>query len=102
MVNTKIERTEARVEKNTEWRLSNEENAHFLNVIFSKELENAMKDNRNFSFSRFESEQLNYLRPLVEKLDSDYELTLDKSVIGSDFLPLSSKDAVHLLKKVSA
>ncbi|KRL36947.1 hypothetical protein [Liquorilactobacillus uvarum] len=102
MVNTKIERTEARATKNTEWRLSNEESGHFLDVVFSKELENDMKNSRNFSFSRFESEQLNYLRPLVETLDSNYQLILDKKVIGSDFLPLSSEDADHLLKKISA
>ncbi|KRL00916.1 hypothetical protein FC81_GL001750 [Liquorilactobacillus capillatus DSM 19910] len=96
-----MERTEARAGKNTEWRLSNGENGHFLNVIFSKEIENEMKDNRNFSFNRFESEQLNRLRPLVETLESNYELILDNNVIGSDFLPLSSKDAAHLLKKVA-
>lgn len=45
MNNTVIERTEARIEKNTEWRLSNQKNGNFLDVVFCKELENTMKKN---------------------------------------------------------
>ncbi|MCP9312208.1 hypothetical protein KBX31_02695 [Liquorilactobacillus satsumensis] len=100
MDNTVIEKTEARAEKNTEWRLSNSENGHFLNVVFGKDVEEAMKRQRNFSFNRFESEQLNNLRALVPELDHDYELVLDENAIGSDYMPLAADDAKQLLKVI--
>ncbi|KRL05386.1 hypothetical protein [Liquorilactobacillus oeni] len=97
MDNTVIEKTEARAGKNTEWRLSNSANGHFLDVIFNKDIEEAMKRQRNFSFNRFESEQLNNLRSLVEGLDHNYKLVLDKKTIGSDYMPLAGSDAKPLL-----
>ncbi len=98
MNNTVIEKTEARVEKDTEWRLSNQKNGHFLDVIFCKELENTMKNKRNFSFNRFESEQLNNLHSLVDKLDGNFKLVLDENVIGLDYLPLSPDEATDLIE----
>ncbi|KRM92060.1 hypothetical protein [Liquorilactobacillus cacaonum] len=97
MNNTVIERTEARIEKNTEWRLSNQKNGNFLDVVFCKELENTMKKKRNFSFNRFESEQLNNLHSLVSNLNGNFKLVLDEKVIGLDFLPLSADVASELI-----
>ncbi|MFT8950559.1 MAG: hypothetical protein ABF991_10135 [Liquorilactobacillus hordei] len=98
MNNTAIEKTEARVEKDTVWRVSNQENGHFLDVVFCKELEKTMKNKRNFSFNRFESEQLNNLHSLVSNLDENFKLILDENVIGIDYLPLSSEDAADLVE----
>ncbi|MDN2453454.1 MULTISPECIES: hypothetical protein [Lactobacillaceae] len=98
MNNTAIEKTEARVEKDTEWRLSNQENGYFLDVVFCKKLENTMKNKRNFSFNRFESEQLNNLHSLITELDGNFKLILDEKVIGLDYLPLSSDDAADLVE----
>lgn len=94
-----IERTEARAEKSTVWRLSNKINGHFLDVVFDKNLENQMKRKRNFSFNRFESEQLNELHKLVEQIKDDYSLVLDQNVIGLDYLPLTAANAQSLLAK---
>lgn len=94
-----IERTEARAEKSTVWRLSNKVNGHFLEVVFDKNLENQMKRKRNFSFNRFESEQLNELHKLVERIKDNYSLVLDQNVIGLDYLPLNAEDAKSLLAK---
>ncbi|MFT8461679.1 MAG: hypothetical protein ABF741_08285 [Liquorilactobacillus ghanensis] len=94
-----IERTEARAEKSTVWRLSNKVNGHFLDVVFDKNLENQMKRKRNFSFNRFESEQLNELHKLVERIKDNYSLVLDQNVIGLDYLPLNAEDAKSLLAK---
>ncbi|KRM07148.1 hypothetical protein FC89_GL000466 [Liquorilactobacillus ghanensis DSM 18630] len=94
-----IERTEARAEKSTVWRLSNKVNGHFLDVVFDKNLENQMKRKRNFSFNRFESEQLNELHKLVERIKDNYSLVLDQNVIGLDYLPLNAEDAKPLLAK---
>lgn len=94
-----IERTEARAEKSTVWRLSNKINGHFLDVVFDKNLENQMKRKRNFSFNRFESEQLNELHKLVEQIKDNYSLVLDQNVIGLDYLPLTAANAQSLLAK---
>ncbi|GBG94805.1 hypothetical protein LFYK43_12640 [Ligilactobacillus salitolerans] len=99
MNNTVVEKTEARKQKSKEWTISND-SGHFLRVIFSLDLENNMKNVRNFSFNRFESEQLNNLSPLVPDLKEDFELTLDEGVIGNAFLPLDAKSAQPLFKKI--
>ncbi|GKS81590.1 hypothetical protein LPAF129_12760 [Ligilactobacillus pabuli] len=100
MNNTVVEKTEARQDKDKEWTISNED-GHFLRVTFSVALENNMKNLRNFSFNRFESEQLNNLSPLVPSLTDDYELIIDDSVIGNAFLPLDAQKAEPLFKKVN-
>lgn len=99
MNNTVVEKTEARQEKDKEWTISNEA-GHFLRVIFSVSLENDMKNQRNFSFNRFESEQLNNLSPLVANLKDDYELTVDCAAVGNGFLPLDAETAQPLFKKI--
>ena len=55
MNDTFIEKRESRSSKSKEWRMSNG-NGHFLDVIFSIDLENKLRSHRNFSFARFESE----------------------------------------------
>ncbi|HIZ96146.1 MAG TPA: hypothetical protein H9803_05520 [Candidatus Ligilactobacillus excrementavium] len=100
MNNTVVEKTEARKEKDKEWTISNDA-GHYLRVIFSVALENNMKNLRNFSFNRFESEQLNKLSPLVAHLTDDYELKIDDAVIGNAFLPLDAQDAQSLFKKIN-
>lgn len=96
-----VERTEARAEKNTVWRLANKKTGHFLDVIFDKGLEEKMKIHRNFSFNRFESEQLNELQKLARKINDNYQLVLDQDVIGLNFMPLSADIAASLLTKES-
>jgi N-acetyl-anhydromuramyl-L-alanine amidase AmpD len=58
-----------------------------------------MKRKRNFSFNRFESEQLNELHKLVEQIKDNYSLVLDQNVIGLDYLPLTAANAQSLLAK---
>ncbi|WP_405075919.1 hypothetical protein ACI3EJ_09095 [Ligilactobacillus acidipiscis] len=99
MNNTVVEKTEARKEKDKEWTISNEA-GHYLRVVFSVALENNMKNLRNFSFNRFESEQINNLSPLVAGLKDNYELKIDDSVVGNAFLPLDAKKAGPLFKKI--
>ncbi|KRM88853.1 hypothetical protein [Liquorilactobacillus vini] len=99
MNNLTVERTEARAEKSAVWRLINQETGNFLDVVFDKGLEKAMKVHRNFSFNRFESEQINELQKLVAKISDNYQLILNQDVIGLDYLPLSADNAVTYLEK---
>lgn len=77
MNDTVIEKRESRSSKSKEWRMSNG-NGHFLDVIFSIDLENRLRSHRNFSFARFESEQLNKLSGIIPSLQDDYRLTIDE------------------------
>lgn len=101
MNETIVQKIESRCDKDKEWRLSNK-NGNFLDVIFSVKLENTMKQQRNFSFNRFESEQLNELSKIVPKLTANYQVQIDNHTIGAGYLPLSSELAVNFLKKVEA
>lgn len=101
MNETIIQKIEARKEKDKEWRLSNQD-GNFLNVIFSVTLENQMKQQRNFSFNRFESEQLNELSKLVPKLTANYQVQINQQTIGAGYLPLSSELALNYLQKIEA
>ena len=65
MSNTIIEKIDAREDKDKTWRLSDSQSGHYLNVIFDRNLEEGMKVKRNFSFNRFESEQINELTKLL-------------------------------------
>ncbi len=99
MNNTVVEKIEARKEKDKAWTISND-SGHYLRIIFSVDLENKMKNVRNFSFNRFESEQLNNLSPIVPELKDNYELKIDEGVIGNAYLPLIAEKAKPLFKKV--
>ncbi|GET07756.1 hypothetical protein SY111_03800 [Ligilactobacillus agilis] len=59
MNETIIKKLESRMTEAKAWRLENSETGHFLDVVFSLNLEDKMRNKRNFSFNRFESEQLN-------------------------------------------
>ena len=87
MNDTVIEKRESRSSKSKEWRMSNG-NGHFLDVIFSIDLENRLRSHRNFSFARFESEQLNKLSGIIPSLQDDYRLTIDEKAVGLAFLPI--------------
>ena len=97
MNDTVIEKRESRSSKSKEWRMSN---GHFLDVIFSIDLENRLRSHRNFSFARFESEQLNKLSGIIPSLQDDYRLTIDEEAVGLAFLPIGSEEAQPLMKLV--
>lgn len=99
MNDTFIEKRESRSSKSKEWRMSNG-NGHFLDVIFSIDLENKLRSHRNFSFARFESEQLNKLSGIIPSLQDDYRLTIDEKSVGLAFLPIGSEEAQPLMKLV--
>ena len=69
-------------------------------VIFSIDLENKLRSHRNFSFARFESEQLNKLSGIIPSLQDDYRLTIDEKAVGLAFLPIGSEEAQPLMKLV--
>ncbi|WP_178197992.1 hypothetical protein [Ligilactobacillus sp. Marseille-Q7487] len=100
MNETIVQKIESRIGKNKEWRLINKD-GHFLNVSFSINLENNMKKLRNFSFNRFESEQLNELSKLVPSLTADYNLHINQELTGSTYLPVSAENAVSLFEKIN-
>ena len=97
MNDTVIEKRESRSSKSKEWRMSNG-NGHFLDVIFSIDLENRLRSHRNFSFARFESEQLNKLSGIIPSLQDDYRLTIDEEAVGLAFLPIGSEEAQPLMR----
>lgn len=99
MNDTVIEKRESRSSKSKEWRMSNG-NGHFLDVIFSIDLENRLRSHRNFSFARFESEQLNKLSGIIPSLQDDYRLTIDEKAVGLAFLSIGSEEAQPLMKLV--
>ena len=79
-------------ENKIEWRISNSETGHYLNISISRALEDAMKKKRNLSFNRFESEQINNLSHLVTNIQ--------ESNISSSYLPLKGIDALSYMKTV--
>ena len=87
-------------ENKIEWRISNSETGHYLNISISRALEDAMKKKRNLSFNRFESEQINNLSHLVTNIQEDYVLNIDESNISSSYLPLRGIDALSYMKSV--
>lgn len=101
MNDTLIEKRESRSEKSKEWRMSNGA-GHFLDVVFSIDLENRLRTHRSSSFSRFQSEQLNKLEKLVSGLTHDYRLTIDEEAVGLAFLPLESCAARKLMQQLKA
>lgn len=100
MNETLIEKIEARHSKSKTWHLSNKETGHFLDVIFNIDLERKMRTHRNFSFSRFESEQLNELMRMVPSLKNDYQLLIDQQTVGLAYLPLDHDKAKALLQQI--
>ncbi|KRN88412.1 hypothetical protein [Ligilactobacillus ceti] len=101
MDDTIIEKIESRSEQDKEWRLSSRTTGNYVNVIFSKDLEENMKKKRNFSFNRFESEQINQLMSLVAELPGNYSLLINQDVIGLDYLPIDKATAQPLLQKIN-
>ena len=97
MDNTIIEKIDAREGKDKYWRISDSQSGHYLNVVFSKNLEDGMKEKRNFSFNRFESEQLNELSKLIPNLKSNYKLSIDSKAVGINFMPIAGNDAKDLM-----
>ena len=53
MTETVVEKIESRQNHSKAWRLSDKESGCFLDVTFNIDLEKTMKEQRNFSFSRF-------------------------------------------------
>ncbi|MCP0886534.1 hypothetical protein LB941_04180 [Ligilactobacillus sp. WILCCON 0076] len=100
MNETIIKKLESRMEKNKAWRLESTQTGHFLDVVFSTNLEDTIRNKRNFSFNRFESEQLNELSRLMPQLENDYRLELTSSNIGLGYLPLKADVAQPLLQEV--
>ena len=88
-------------ENKIEWRISNSETGHYLNISISpRALEDAMKKKRNISFNLFESEQIKNLSHLVTNIQEDYVLNIDESNISSSYLPLKGIDALSYMKTV--
>ncbi|MCQ2557088.1 hypothetical protein [Ligilactobacillus equi] len=92
MDNTVISKIESRLEHSKVWKISNQA-GHYLEVVFKYDLENEIRNIRNFSFNRFESEQLNALLSTVDSLEQNYRLELSQENIGSGYLPLSADKA---------
>lgn len=101
MSNTIIEKIDAREDKDKTWRLSDSQSGHYLNVIFDRDLEEGMKVKRNFSFNRFESEQINELTKLVPHLTSDYSISIDSNAVGLAFMPVANCDAKSMMVEIS-
>ena len=100
MNETIIKKLESRMTEAKAWRLENSETGHFLDVVFSLNLEDKMRNKRNFSFNRFESEQLNELSKLVPAWENDYRLELNSTNVCLGYLPVSVDSAQSLLQEV--
>ena len=101
MTETVVEKIESRQNHSKAWRLSDKEGGCFLDVTFNIDLEKTMKEQRNFSFSRFVSEQLNELSKMVPSLTSNYSLAIDRAAVGPAYLPLDNAKAKPLLTQLA-
>lgn len=99
MSNESIERTENRQQMGKTWKIMDKDNGHYINVVFSKELEDNMKKHSQ-SFERFQSEQINAILKWVNNLDHDYILNVTEENVGKANMPLSAEKLAEAIELI--